>query len=92
MVVTRVEKTIERDGVLTLENLPLRAGDRVEVVVSSPPRVGGGLFSDADVERSRQVREQMRGTILRYDDPFGPAVPLYDWEVFQDDAADPGKP
>ena len=92
MVVTRVEKTVEHDGVLTLENLPLRAGDRVEVVVRSPPQAGDGLFSDADVERSRQVRERMRGVILSYDDPFGPAAPLYDWDALRDDAADSGKP
>jgi hypothetical protein len=25
----------------------------------------------------------LRGSILRYDDPFGPAAPLEDWEVLQ---------
>jgi hypothetical protein len=30
---------------------------------------------------SEKERYPLRGTVLRYDDPFGPAVPDSDWEA-----------
>ena len=67
----RVETTVEQDGTLTLSNLPLRAGEAVEVIILvSPP-----------VALNRQ-RYPLRGLPLRYVDPTEP-VAQADWEAAQ---------
>lgn len=40
MSVFRIETVLEADGELHLTHLPLRKGDRVEVVVTARPEVG----------------------------------------------------
>ena len=35
------------------------------------------------VELKRSPIETLRGSVLRYDDPFEPAVPEEDWEVLK---------
>jgi len=65
-----LEATIAEDGTLILEKLPLPAGQRVTVTI---------MPLQADVEFD--PRYPLRGTVLRYDDPFGPACPLEDWEA-----------
>ena len=35
------------------------------------------------VELERSPIETLRGSVLRYDDPFEPAVPEEDWEVLK---------
>ena len=47
-------------------------GKDVEVIVQEQPHKNG-----------TSARGFMRGTVLRYDDPFGPAVPPDDWEALQ---------
>lgn len=32
---------------------------------------------------SEEARRKLRGTILRDDDPYGPAVPIEDWEAMR---------
>lgn len=52
----RAETTVASDGTLTLEGIPFRAGDRVEVIVRA---------------REREARPYpLRGTPVRFDDPF----------------------
>ena len=67
----RVETTLEQDGTLTLSNLPLRAGEAVEVIilVQSP-----GLVS--------HQRYLLRGTSVHYSEPAEPVAPE-DWEAAQ---------
>ena len=67
----RVETTVEQDGTLTLSNLPLRAGEAVEVIILVPPPVA--------LDRQRYP---LRGMPLRYVDPTEP-VAQADWEVAQ---------
>jgi hypothetical protein len=65
----RTEVTLPADGKLSLDNLPFRAGDRVEVIVLGPRRTG----RTAD-------RYPLRGTTVRYLDPTGPVAEA-DWEA-----------
>jgi hypothetical protein len=62
---------VSKDGTLTLKKLPFRAGDKVEVVVRSRERALG-----------RGKRYPLRGTPVRYVDPFG-SVAEGDWNVLQ---------
>jgi len=67
----RVETTLQQDGTLTLSNLPLRAGETVEVIILVQP-------PDA-VDRQRYP---LRGVPVRYVDPTEP-VAQADWEAVQ---------
>lgn len=37
--------------------------------------------------RDEEILKSLRGTLLRYDDPYEPAAPLSDWEVLKDDSS-----
>lgn len=67
----RIEATLQQDGSLTLENLPFRAGQRVEVIVlprENPAQAGNPY--------------PLRGTPFQYERPFDP-VDQDDWEAEQ---------
>jgi len=67
----RVETTISNDGTLTVKGLPFHAGDRVEVIVRSRKR-----------EWALAERYPLRGTPIRYSDPFG-SVAEEDWDALR---------
>jgi hypothetical protein len=67
----RVETNVGSDGSLTLKGLPFHPGDRVEVIVRGHEAAGG----NGD-------RYPLRGTPIRYDDPFG-SVAEEDWEALR---------
>lgn len=67
----RIETILTEDGMLTIKDLPFHKGDAVEVII---------------LEREKAIPSNpypLRGTVIRYDDPFEPAVPEEDWEVLQ---------
>ena len=67
----RVETTLEQDGTLTLSNLPLRAGEAVEVIILvQPPSVVS------------HQHYPLRGTSVHYSEPTEP-VAQEDWEAAQ---------
>lgn len=63
----RVQAIIERDGTLTLRDIPFQAGETVEVII---------LVQPPPPER----RYPLRGTPVRYDRPTEP-VAEEDWEA-----------
>ena len=67
----RVETTLQHDGTLSLNNLPFRAGETVEVIILVQPPVA--------VDRQRYP---LRGMPVRYVDPTEP-VAQADWEAAQ---------
>jgi hypothetical protein len=69
---TRIETTLEKDGTLTLEQLPFQAGDTVEVIVRAKTH-----------EAQSPRRFALRGTPVSYISPFEP-VGGNDWESFHD--------
>lgn len=58
----RVETALEQDGTLTLDHLPFRAGQTVEVIIL--PRPAPATTDD----------NPLQGTVLRYDRPFDPVA------------------
>ncbi|MGI8408268.1 MAG: hypothetical protein ACR2M8_00120 [Pyrinomonadaceae bacterium] len=70
----RIETTVQPNGMIILEDLPFDEGKKVEVIV---------LESTEAVEEKSENPYPLRGTEYKYDDPFGPAVPLEDWEVLK---------
>ncbi len=71
MEALRVEKVIQSNGTIILENLPFDEGEIVEIVISK---------SESESEKSRYP---LRGTTYKYENPFEPAVPSEDWEALK---------
>ena len=65
----RVETTVQQDGTLTLSNLPLHAGETVEVIILVQPPVA--------MDRQRYP---LRGVPVQYVDPTEP-VAQEDWDA-----------
>ena len=77
------EAVVRSDRTLRVEGVPFDVGEWVRVVLLAPPTSESRRHSAADVERSREVRRSLRGTVRRYDDPFEPAVPPSDWDALR---------
>ncbi len=67
----RVETTINQDGTLTLDGLPFRAGDEVEVIILERP-----------ARRDGSNPYPLRGQPVRYDAPTEP-VAENEWGALQ---------
>jgi hypothetical protein len=65
----RVETTVQQDGALTVSNLPLQAGEAVEVII---------LVQSSTARR--QSLYPLRGTPITYIDPTAPVAQV-DWEA-----------
>jgi hypothetical protein len=72
------------DGSIHLSNLPFGTGERVRVLVLPDAGSDSRRHTAEEIEQSRAIRHSLRGSVLRYDDPFSPAVPVEDWEVLRD--------
>jgi hypothetical protein len=66
----RIETVMPEDGKLSLDNLPFRAGQAVEVIIL--PSAGGPAPSP----------HPLRGTVLRYDRPTEPVADA-EWDAAQ---------
>ncbi|HEV7475838.1 MAG TPA: hypothetical protein VGN90_17410 [Pyrinomonadaceae bacterium] len=65
-----IEITLSQDGKLMLDELPFRAGDKVEVIIlAQQPKRNGDEYS-------------LRGKPIEYLDPTDPVAPD-DWEANQ---------
>ena len=67
----RVEAVLTEDGRLLLDELPFRAGQAVEVIVS--PTSGAERTS---------ARHPLHGMVIRFDDPTAPVADR-DWSVLE---------
>ncbi|MBI3246439.1 MAG: hypothetical protein HYZ50_08030 [Deltaproteobacteria bacterium] len=67
----RIETTVEKDGTLTLKDLPLHAGESIEVIILLRP------FSE-----QQQKHYPLRGTAVTYLHPTDP-VAQEDWEAIR---------
>jgi hypothetical protein len=66
----RIEVILSEDGKLSLDNLPFRAGQAVEVIVLPSARLPAASA------------HPLKGTVLRYDRPTDP-VTADDWEALK---------
>ena len=68
----RIETALTENGKLSLQNLPFKKGDEVEVII---------------LERSSSKTDSdsypLRGTVISYDNPFEPATSAEDWEALK---------
>ena len=64
----RIEKTLQQDGTLTLDDLPFHAGETVEVTVQPKATL------------RKNGAYPLRGTPVTYTRPFEP-VATEDWEA-----------
>lgn len=68
----KIETVVQTDGRLMLEKLPFKKGDTVEVIIL-----------ECQVKKEPDNPNLLHGKLLRYDDPFGSATPLEDWEALK---------
>ena len=68
----RIETALTENGKLSLQNLPFRKGDKVEVIIL-----------DRSSSKTNSDSYPLRGTVIGYDDPFEPATSAEDWDVLQ---------
>ena len=73
----RIETTLIQDGKLTLDQLPFRAGETVEVIVLTNPAA-----PPVKSHNPPEDRYPLRGTVIEYQNPFEPVAEA-DWEVLQ---------
>jgi hypothetical protein len=66
-----LETTLGENKTITLTDLPFSVGTALEVTV----REKAAAIPQGD----ERTLYPLWGTVYRYDDPFGPAVPLEDW-------------
>lgn len=70
MTAHRTEATVSSDGSVTVRSVPFRKGEQVEIIIL--PRM----------TRTETIeRVDLRGSVLRYDDPFEPATDPGDWDA-----------
>jgi hypothetical protein len=67
----RISTVVEKDGTVTIANLPFHSGEELEVVLRS--RGGGGDPTKA---------HPLRGEAVKYKDPFG-NVAEDDWDALK---------
>jgi hypothetical protein len=67
-----ISTVVSKETVKALPELGHLIGQRVEMDVTVPK------VSEAEWAK---IREWLKGSVLRDDDPFGPAVPPEDWEA-----------
>lgn len=68
----RIETSLTENGKLSLQNLPFKKGDEVEIIIL-----------DRSLSKTTSDSHSLRGTIVRYDEPFEPATSVEDWEALQ---------
>jgi hypothetical protein len=76
-----VEAVVDADGSVTVRNLPFAIGDRIRVIMLREGASVARRHTDDEIERSRILREEMRGSVLSDDRPFDPAAPIEDWDA-----------
>lgn len=72
MEAVRIEATVQSNGQVILSDLPFEEGDQVEIII----------LATTGKEALPRVNP-LKGSVLRYDDPFEPAAAIEDWEVLR---------
>jgi hypothetical protein len=84
----KIETILSEDGALILKGLPFHIGDAVEVIIlersrSVSTQESSSQIKNAVIDEAEANSYPLRGTVLHYEDPFEPAVPIEDWDVLQ---------
>ncbi len=73
----QINDAIVQGGKILLSQLPFADGQRVRVVVTEQDIPALKALS------IEEVRRQLRGGVVRFDDPFEPMIPSGDWEMLK---------
>ena len=68
----RIETALTENGKLSLQNLPFKKGDKVEIIILE--RNSSKIVSDS---------YHLKGTVISYEEPFEAATSSDDWEVLK---------
>ena len=84
----KVETVVSEDGALILKGLPFHVGDAVEVIILErshrvSTKESSSQIKNAVIGESELNSYPLRGTVLHYEDPLEPAIPIEDWDVLQ---------
>lgn len=71
----RATAVVTPDRTISVSGLPIAAGERVEVIILA------GDERASDTPTTEDVRRKLRGSVLKYDHPFDPAVPPEEWDA-----------
>ncbi len=72
MEAVRIEAKVQTNGRVILNDLPFEEGKDVEVIVL-----------EINGKPAEPRPNPLKGSVLRYDDPFEPACPIDDWEALR---------
>ena len=78
-----VSKSEFRARVLELLRQVEITGDPVVVTHRGAPKVEVRPYVAPEDEAEHDPLKALHGSVLRYDSPFEPAVPVEDWEAFR---------
>ncbi|MEM8830171.1 MAG: hypothetical protein AAGE96_12555 [Cyanobacteria bacterium P01_G01_bin.19] len=66
----RIKTAITENGKLSLQNLPFKKGDEVEIIIRQQ-----------NTEEINFEDSSLQGTVLRYEDPFDPVTSPEEWNA-----------
>lgn len=73
----QIDDAIVREGRLVLSNLPFAEGQHVRIFVAEldvPPLKKASIG---------EIRQLLKAGVERFDDPFGPMIPVENWELLK---------
>ena len=71
MELHQIQKPVLPNGTIVIDELPFEAGELVNITIEKAAKI------------DPNNPYPLRGTPYRYDDPFGPAVPLEEWDALK---------
>jgi hypothetical protein len=71
------DDAVVQDGKIVLSHLPFAGGQHVRVIVAENSPEPAKRLSIQD------VRQQLKGKVEHFDDPFEPMIPSDDWEMLK---------
>ncbi len=79
------EGVVDANASVHVSELPFATGDHVRILVLGNPDPKLWRHTSDEIDRSKQIRLGLRGTVIRYDRPDEP-VGIDDWEVLNDES------
>ncbi len=72
MEAVRIEAKVQPNGRVVLNGLPFEEGKEVEI-----------LIFETNGKQTEPKSNPLKGSVLKYDDPFEPAAAIDDWEALK---------
>ncbi|HET6248056.1 MAG TPA: hypothetical protein VFE47_10195 [Tepidisphaeraceae bacterium] len=75
------DAVVDGTASVRITELPFPEGQRVRVLIMGEERSGSRRHTKEELQRSKEIRELLKGSVLSDDFPFEPAVPPEDWDA-----------